>query len=85
MKLDRQSVIKEIISTQVIETQNQLMEALAARGIRSTQATVSRDIRELRLTKIQRGSKQVYAALTENKYSTNNKIGSAYADPEKEL
>ncbi|MBP3654163.1 MAG: arginine repressor [Oscillospiraceae bacterium] len=51
MKLDRQSVIKEIISTQVIETQNQLMEALAARGIRSTQATVSRDIREMRLVK----------------------------------
>ena len=51
MKLDRQSIIKEIISTQVIETQNQLMEALAVRGIRSTQATVSRDIREMRLVK----------------------------------
>ena len=51
MKIDRQSVIKEIISTQVIETQNQLMEALAARGIPSTQATVSRDIREMRLVK----------------------------------
>ena len=51
MKLDRQSVIKEIISTQVIETQDQLMQALAARGIRSTQATVSRDIREMRLVK----------------------------------
>ena len=51
MKIDRQSVIKEIISTQVIETQNQLMDALAARGIRSTQATVSRDIREMRLVK----------------------------------
>ena len=51
MKLDRQSVIQEIISTQVIETQNQLMEALAARGIRSTQATVSRDIREMRPVK----------------------------------
>ena len=51
MKLDRQAIIKEIISTQVIETQNQLMDALAARGIRSTQATVSRDIREMRLVK----------------------------------
>lgn len=51
MKLDRQAVIKEIISTQIIETQNQLMEALLARGIRSTQATVSRDIREMRLVK----------------------------------
>jgi len=51
MKPDRQAIIKDIISTQVIETQNQLMEALAARGIRSTQATVSRDIREMRLVK----------------------------------
>ena len=38
-----------------------------------TQATISRDIRELKLTKIQRGSKQVYAALTENKFSSSNK------------
>ena len=53
MKQNRQAVIKEIISTQIIETQNQLMEALADRGIRSTQATVSRDIREMRLVKDQ--------------------------------
>ena len=51
MKPDRQAVIREIISSQTIETQNQLMEALAARGVRSTQATVSRDIREMRLVK----------------------------------
>lgn len=51
MKPDRQAVIMEIISTQTIETQNQLMDALLERGIRSTQATVSRDIREMRLVK----------------------------------
>ena len=51
MKPDRQAVIREIISSQTIETQNQLMEALAARGVRSTLATVSRDIREMRLVK----------------------------------
>ena len=51
MKPDRQAIIREIISTQTIETQNQLMEALRARGIRSTQATVSRDSREMRLVK----------------------------------
>ena len=51
MKLDRQAVIREIISSQVIETQNQLMDALAECGVRSTQATVSRDIREMRLVK----------------------------------
>ena len=51
MKNGRQNAILEIISGQYIETQSQLMEALAARGIRSTQATLSRDIRELRLYK----------------------------------
>lgn len=51
MKPDRQATIKEIISTQSIGTQIQMMEALRARGIRSTQATVSRDIREMHLVK----------------------------------
>lgn len=51
MKPDRQATIKEIISTQNIGTQIQMMEALKARGIHSTQATVSRDIREMHLVK----------------------------------
>lgn len=51
MKLDRQSVIMDIIRQQNIETQNQLLEALAERGIKSTQATLSRDIRDLKLIK----------------------------------
>ena len=40
MKLGRQSVIMEIISERDIETQNQLLEALAERGVKSTQATL---------------------------------------------
>jgi transcriptional regulator of arginine metabolism len=51
MKLDRQNVIMEIIAEQDIETQNQLLEALAKRGVKSTQATLSRDIRDMRLIK----------------------------------
>ena len=51
MKLDRQNAIMEIITKQDIETQNQLLEALAARGVKSTQATLSRDIRDMRLIK----------------------------------
>ena len=51
MKPGRQDVILEIISEQSIETQHQLMEALAERGIKSTQATLSRDIKELRIVK----------------------------------
>ena len=44
-------MILELISQQDIETQNQMMEALMERGIKSTQATLSRDIKELRLVK----------------------------------
>ena len=51
MKPGRQSVILEIISERDIETQHQLMEALAEQGIRSTQATLSRDIKDMRLVK----------------------------------
>lgn len=51
MKPGRQSVILEIISQQDIETQNQLLQALAARGVKSTQATLSRDIKDMRLIK----------------------------------
>ena len=51
MKLTRQAKILEIINNQDIETQNQLIDALRAAGLNSTQATVSRDIKELRLVK----------------------------------
>lgn len=51
MKSARQKRILEIIAAKDVETQNQLIEELAAQGIRSTQATLSRDIKELRLMK----------------------------------
>lgn len=51
MKAYRQSKILEIIAASEIETQNQLMNALSAADVKSTQATVSRDIKELRLVK----------------------------------
>lgn len=51
MKTSRQSVILDIIAQEDIETQGQMLEALEARGVKSTQATVSRDIKELRLVK----------------------------------
>ncbi len=52
MKNMRQVAILEIISRQNIETQEELANALQQRGIRATQATVSRDIKELRLAKV---------------------------------
>ncbi len=51
MKHGRQSVILDIISHKDIETQAQLIDALAERGIKSTQATLSRDIKDMRLVK----------------------------------
>lgn len=55
MKTKRQSKILEIIQNQKIETQEDLMRALQDRGFPVTQATVSRDIKELRLIKVQDG------------------------------
>lgn len=51
MKTQRQSKIMEIISTRDIETQDQLLQALQEEGYSSTQATISRDIKELRIVK----------------------------------
>ena len=51
MKRARQNIILEIIAAKDIETQNQLMQALSELGVKSKQATLSRDIKELRLVK----------------------------------
>ena len=51
MKSQRQAKIMEIISTQNVETQEQLLAALQQAGFRGTQATISRDIKELRIVK----------------------------------
>jgi len=51
MKTQRQAKIMEIISSKNVETQEQLLEQLQQAGFRSTQATISRDIKELRIVK----------------------------------
>lgn len=51
MKSQRQAKILEIISTRNVETQEQLLAALQQEGFRGTQATISRDIKELRIVK----------------------------------
>ena len=52
MKLERHSKIVELIGKYEIDTQEELAERLRESGFTVTQATVSRDIRELKLTKI---------------------------------
>ena len=51
MKSKRQAKIMEIISTTNVETQEQLLQELLSAGFASTQATISRDIKELRIVK----------------------------------
>lgn len=51
MKLERHSKIVELIGKYEIETQEELAQKLKEAGFQVTQATVSRDIRELKLTK----------------------------------
>lgn len=51
LKSQRQAKILEIISTINVETQEQLLQELEVAGFRSTQATISRDIKELRIVK----------------------------------
>ena len=61
MKTKRQSKILELIRKNDIETQEELQAVLEKEGFLTTQATISRDIRELKLTKIATGNgKQKY-------------------------
>ena len=52
MKLLRHSKIREIVETQEIETQEELADALKSIGMDVTQATISRDIKDLMLIKV---------------------------------
>ena len=61
MKANRQAEILRLIEEQEIETQEQLLECLRGCGIRATQATISRDIKELNLTKQQANGVSKYA------------------------
>lgn len=66
MKSERHAKILEIIRKNEVETQEELSDRLEREGFQVTQATVSRDIRELKLTKVAMSNgKQKYAALTE--------------------
>ena len=66
MKTRRQAKILELIQRNDVETQEELSAYLVREGFQVTQATVSRDIRELRLTKIAMDNgKQKYAVITD--------------------
>ena len=76
MKNDRQNQLLQIISEEIIETQEQLLERLQAKGIKSTQATISRDIKELHLVKEPAGNGAYrYAAVSGRTAAHHNHAG----------
>jgi transcriptional regulator of arginine metabolism len=74
MKTKRQRKIIELITNYDIETQEELAAKLVENGFNVTQATISRDIRELNLTKIAtKGGKQKYAVQSSSDVVSNSK------------
>ena len=71
MKSKRQQEILRIIGEKGIETQDQLLSELRVRGVQSTQATISRDIKELHLVKELTGYGVYKYAVSERKTSLN--------------
>lgn len=64
MKVNRHAKIVELVSKYKIETQEELAEKLKEEGFQITQATISRDIRDLQLTKVPaEGGGQKYVVL----------------------
>lgn len=74
MKQERHSKIIELIGKYAVETQEELAERLNEAGFRVTQATVSRDIRELKLSKVMVDAKQRYVAVQ----NENGRMGEKY-------
>lgn len=71
----RQQYILELISNKKIQTQNELSDELNALGVDSTQATISRDIKELNIIKVQNNDgSSSYTVLNDDKYSIGSKI-----------
>ena len=81
MKGNRQKKILEIISRYHIETQDDLIERLLMEGFSVTQATVSRDIRELQLNKVMTGKGSYrYVAPKKEEMVAGMKINAALVD-----
>lgn len=66
MKRDRQAVIKQMISSDKIGTQEEIKHRLEAAGITVTQATLSRDLREIGLLKLRDEDGKLYYRLSEH-------------------
>src|SRR6056297_3776683 len=74
-KYTRQTKILELIKEKEIETQEDLAEELKKAGIKVTQATISRDIKELRLIKVtSKSGKYKYGTIQESQNSISDRL-----------
>ena len=82
MKFQRQSKILELIEKEKIDTQEELSRRLKEWGFATTQATISRDIKELRLVKVMTpdGTYKYTAASTENEVSMMGRIRNIFKE-----
>lgn len=86
MKIKRQSKIIELIRNFEIETQDELVSELKKEGFNVTQATISRDIKELRLTKIPtKNGKTKYITLYNEDEEVSNKLIRIFVDAVTEI
>jgi len=81
MKYNRHSKILELIEKYDIETQDELVEKLKEEGMDVTQATISRDIKELRLVKVATGDgRSKYASITQSDSDISSKLMRVFAE-----
>ena len=73
MKEKRHEKIIELIHQYDIDTQEELASRLNEAGFKVTQATVSRDIRDLKLTKVMEGGRQKYVVLKQDERHLKDK------------
>ena len=81
MKAKRQALIRDIVDSQSIQTQEELAQALREHGMVVTQATVSRDIKEMHLLKVlaEDGSYR-YATMDKEEQGTSDRLIRMLAD-----
>lgn len=80
-KSERQMIIKQIVLNEEVATQEELLRRLRTKGVEATQATISRDIKELNLIKApssQGGTK--YTIFQNNQLTMEDKLASTLAD-----
>ncbi|AOT68144.1 arginine repressor [Geosporobacter ferrireducens] len=81
MKYSRHAKILEIIENNEIETQEELAEFLKKGGINVTQATVSRDIKELRLIKVlAKNGRYKYASMKQQESAISDRLVKIFKD-----